>query len=195
MSSSGSSRCTSIGPSPRNCSSSTSTASGSTLSRSASMPQLIKCGAIVEDRWALLRDAATLEDCPAGPVIVPLALWRAHRDALLARGDVGVWLAGSDDPAALATDAGALPVIAVDFPQFTDGRGYSSARLLRERHGFAGELRAIGDVLRDQLSYMHQCGFDAFVLAPGKSLEDALSGFADFSDGYQRTVRRTPWFE
>ena len=70
------------------------------------------------------------------PVLVPLALWQCRRPALLRRrGDVGVWLAPADDPAALAADLAALPLIAVDFPQFTDGRGYSIARLLRERHG------------------------------------------------------------
>jgi uncharacterized protein (DUF934 family) len=127
-------------------------------------------------------------------VIVPLATWQSRRDELLARGDVAVWLAAADDPAELANDAAILPLIAIDFPQFTDGRGYSIGRLLRERYRFAGELRAIGDVQRDQLCYLSQCGFNAFSIRSDRSVEDALAGLAVFSDGYQSTTLRTPWF-
>jgi uncharacterized protein (DUF934 family) len=154
------------------------------------MPQLIRDNAIVDDRWTLLREAASLADVPAGPAIVPLALWRAERDALRARGEIGVWLKPDDDPELLAEDVGTLPLVAVDFPQFTDGRGYSTARLLRERHGFAGELRAIGEVLRDQLYYLRQCGFNAFAVRSDRNLEEALKGFRDFSDNYQATAAR-----
>jgi uncharacterized protein (DUF934 family) len=155
------------------------------------MPQLIKDGAIVEDRWTLLREAASAADVPAaGAAIVPLALWRSERGALLARGEIGVWLRPDEDPDLLADDIGALALIAIDFPQFTDGRGYSTARLLREEHGFAGELRAIGDVLRDQLYYLGQCGFNAFALRADRNVEDALKGLADFSDNYQATATR-----
>ncbi|HET9762432.1 MAG TPA: DUF934 domain-containing protein [Casimicrobiaceae bacterium] len=154
------------------------------------MPRLIKNGAIVEDRWTLLREAASLSEVPGAPAIVPLPLWLAAREALRARGDVGVWLEPGADPDVLASDCPALPLVAIDFPQFTDGRGYSVARILRERHGFAGELRAIGDVLRDQLSYLAQCGFDAFAVRADRDLADALKGVADFSDGYQATWRR-----
>jgi len=156
------------------------------------MPQLIKGRSVGDDRWTLVRDPDA--PLPSGPVIVPLVTWQARREALAARGDVGVWLAPADDPAALADDVGGLPVIAVDFPQFTDGRGYSTGRLLRERYKFAGELRAIGDILRDQLAYLVQCGFDAFALREGKDAQAAVAGFADFADGYQLTARRTPWF-
>jgi len=155
------------------------------------MPQLIKDRALADDRWMLLREAASLTDLAAGrAVIVPLALWKAERAALLARGDVGVWLSPSDEPAELASDIAALPLIAVDFPKFTDGRGYSTARLLRERYHFTGELRAIGDVLRDQLYYMRQCGFNAFAVRADRNLEEALKGLRDFSDSYQATVAR-----
>ena len=115
------------------------------------MPQLIKNRAVADDRWTLLREAASLADVPAGtPVIVPLALWKAERSALVARGDAGVWLTPSDEPAELASDISALTLIAVDFQKFTDGRAYSTARVLGDRTT-SGELRAIGDVLRDQL--------------------------------------------
>lgn len=159
------------------------------------MSQLIEGGAVREDRWTLLRTAASLDELPQGvAMIVPLAFWREHRDALLARGDVGVWLAPADDPAVLATDVAALPLVAVDFPQFTDGRGYSHARLLRSRYGYKGELRAIGDIQRDQLYYLSQSGFDAFLIREGKDAHDALGSLSDFTDGYQLTQVRTPWF-
>jgi len=155
------------------------------------MPQLIKDGAIADDRWTLLREASSLANLPdAEPAIVPLALWLAQRDALRARGEIGVWLKPSDDPDLLAVDCSALPLIAIDFPQFTDGRGYSIARLLRERYQFTGELRAIGDILRDQLYYLHQCGFNAFAVRADRNLEDALKGLSDFTDNYQATWAR-----
>ena len=159
------------------------------------MSQLIKQRVIADDRWRLVREAAALTDLPDGvPVIVPLKLWVERRAALIARGEVGVWLAPADDPSELAADVQRLALVAVDFPQFTDGRGYSHARLLRDRYGYAGELRAIGDVQRDQLYYLSQCGFDAFVIRDGKDAADALDGLRDFSDGYQLTQQRTPWF-
>jgi uncharacterized protein (DUF934 family) len=159
------------------------------------MPQLIKNGALVADGWTLVRDITQLTTgLPPPYAIVPLAFWRGANEALRARRDVGVWLAPADDPALLATDAARLPLIAVEFPKFTDGRGYSIGRLLRERLGFAGELRAIGDIQRDKLYYLHQVGFDAFLVPDAKDAQDALRSLRDFSDGYQLTNRRTPWF-
>jgi phosphoadenosine phosphosulfate reductase len=160
------------------------------------MPQLIKGRAVVDDRFALLRDARTLADVPeAVPVIVPLALWRAERATLVERGSVGVWLAPSDDPSELAADLVQLPVIAVDFPQFTDGRGYSTARLLRDKFGFRGELRAIGDVLRDQMFALAQCGFDAFAIRADRDAAEAAAGLDDFSSVYATTtLEPQPWF-
>jgi uncharacterized protein (DUF934 family) len=158
------------------------------------MPQLIKHGAIVEDGWTLVREVSSVAELPEVPAIVPLALWLAATDELRARGDTGVWLAPADDPALLASDTAVLPLIAVDFPAFADGRGFSTGCLLRERFGFRGELRAIGDIQRDQLYYLHQVGFDAFAVRDDKDAQDALLAFADFSDGYQLTHARTPWF-
>lgn len=159
------------------------------------MPRLIRNRTIVDDAYTLVREASTLADLPDGvPVIVPLALWRARRGALIARGEAGVWLEPSDDPSALADDVHRLPVIAIEFPQFSDGRGYSHARLLRERYGYCNELRATGDVQRDQFYYLSQCGFDAFLIPDSRDANEALRGFDDFSDGYQGSVLRTPWF-
>ena len=78
----------------------------------------------------------------------------------------------------------------MNFPKFGDGRGYSIARLLRERYGFKGELRATGDVLHDHLFFMEQCGFDAFALREDQNPQEALSVFDTFSDGYQTSVLR-----
>jgi uncharacterized protein (DUF934 family) len=126
---------------------------------------------------------------------VPLALWRAARAALAPRADVGVWLAPADDPAELAGDVDALRLVAIDFPQFTDGRGYSSARLLRERYGYRHELRAIGEVLRDQLFALSEVGFDAFLLADDRDAAAALASFDDFRSVYAATVGHpAPWF-
>jgi uncharacterized protein (DUF934 family) len=96
----------------------------------------------------------------------------------------------ADDPAKYADRLGAVARIDVNFPSFTDGRGYSIARLLRERHGYDGELRAVGDVQRDQLFYLARCGFDAFLLRKDADAEDALAAFNDFSEAYQASVER-----
>ena len=101
-----------------------------------------------------------------------------------------VVLKPADDPATLAPRFGELRAIAIEFPSFTDGRGYSHARLLRERFGWKGELRAVGDVGRDQLLYLSRCGFDAFVLKDASRLEEALAGLDDYREGYQATVER-----
>ena len=152
------------------------------------MPRLIKNGAIVEDRWTLVRETGPGTLPAALPVIVPLAFWNAQRDALRARGEVGVWLSPEADWELFVSEVVGLPVIGVDFPQFSDGRGYSIGRLLREKYHFGGELRAIGDVLRDQLFYLRQCGFNAFAVRADRDLEDALRGLGDFSDSYQASA-------
>ncbi len=106
-----------------------------------------------------------------------------------------------DDPAPLADVLGHARVIAVNFPKYGDGRGYSLARLLRERYGYQGELRAIGVVARDHLQLMAQCGFDSFQLREGEDTQAALAAFGDLSEAYQATVaqpvplfrRRAAW--
>ena len=96
----------------------------------------------------------------------------------------------TDDPAIVAGAVGLAAVIAIHFPKFSDGRGYSIGRLLRERHGYKGELRAVGEVARDHLHAMEQCGFNAFQLREGEDPQEALTGFSDFSDSYQATAAR-----
>ena len=96
-----------------------------------------------------------------------------------------VRLEPSDDPAAVAERIARAARVEVNFPKFGDGRGYSIARLLRERHGYRGELRAVGQVARDHLYFMERCGFDAFLLREGEDPHEALRGFEDFSAAYQ----------
>lgn len=154
---------------------------------------LIRDRKLAHDPWKLLDGAeGALPSIPAtGKVIVPLAAWKASREQLLSRADgVGVWLSAPDDPADIAADLGHLEVVAVYFATFNDGRGYSTARLLRERYGWRGELRATGDVLRDQLFYLARCGFDAFDLREGEDVDAALRAFGDFSEAYQASVDR-----
>jgi len=93
-----------------------------------------------------------------------------------------------DDPASVAARLQKVSLIEINFPKFGDGRGFSIARLLRERYGYKGELRAVGQVARDHLHYMEQCGFDAFLLRDGEDVAEALAAFDDFSEHYQATV-------
>ena len=152
---------------------------------------LIKDRKLAADNWLLLdkdADGASVRVPESGDVIVPLAAWKASREALIARGRVGVWLGGDDEPAEIAEDLGHLSVIAVRFPSFTDGRGYSIARILRERYGWRGELRAIGDIQRDQAFYLARSGFDALALREGEDVDTVLTAFNDFSERYQTAV-------
>ena len=154
------------------------------------MSRIIKNRQIVDDTWNVLKlaEGETPESValPSDNPIVPLAVWLARRDERLARQrPVGVWLDSHEGPEAIAGDIERFAVIAVNFPKFADGRGYSTARLLRERHGYTGELRAIGDVLQDLLYYMKRCGFDAYAVRADKDIAAALAGLDDFSESYQ----------
>ena len=163
------------------------------------MAQIIKNKTIVADDWNVLRlqenETAENVTVAAGKVIVPLKVWQAQRETLQQRNDIGVWFASDERPEALQGDIEKFTVIAVDFPKFSDGRGYSIAYNLRARLGYTGELRAIGDVLRDQLFYLQRVGFDAFAPRPDRSIEDALKGFSDFSEVYQISIdQKLPLF-
>lgn len=153
---------------------------------------IIKNKTVVEDDWSVLRltenDSPQTVEVAAGRVIVPLSVWLAQRDSLKNRAEIGVWLHSCEDPEALREDLACFTVIGVAFPKFADGRGYSIAHYVRERLGYKGELRAIGDVLRDQLFYMQRTGFDAFAVRADKDIHDALKGLSDFSEVYQASV-------
>ncbi len=168
------------------------------------MSKIIIERAIVEDDWHILRLADT--DTPAtvvipdGKVIVPLQVWQARPELKTrAAGTLGVWFGSDERPEELQDDLTQHPerfaLLAVDFPKFTDGRGYSIAYNLRTRQGYKGQLRAIGDVLRDQLFYMHRVGFNAFAVRADKNIEDALKGLTDFTESYQTSWdEKTPLF-
>src|SRR3954464_13706968 len=153
------------------------------------MPKLIKDGVIVDNTWTLIGkpegDAAAVE-VPAGQVIVPLSVWIAQKDQLQSRSDIGVWLDSDEAADAIGDEANRFPVIGVNFPLFMDGRSFSTARLLRERYGFKGELRAVGNFIRDQLCYLRRCGVNAFAFAnPDANLEEAVKSLKDFQEYYQ----------
>lgn len=158
------------------------------------MENLIKNRIVATDPWLRLEpaaDGALPQVAAASDIIVPLAAWQGQRRKLVARpGRIGVWLDSHEDPAALADDLRFLGVVAVNFPRMADGRGYSTGRLLRERFGYRGEVRAIGDVSRDMLLNLSRCGFDAFVLRPGEDPQAALAAFNEFTESYQATVER-----
>lgn len=153
---------------------------------------VIRNGAIEHDDWTVVPrpaadEAATL---PAvSKLLVPLALWQQEKHALIARGEpLGVWIDSDEDPLVLGGDVHLFSIVAINFPAFKDGRGYSSAYLIRDRLKYRGELRAIGDVLRDQLFYMKRVGFNAFAVRADRDAADALKALNDFSDVYQGSI-------
>jgi uncharacterized protein (DUF934 family) len=163
------------------------------------MHNIIKDKAIVADDWHLLKlDASDTPETvrvAAGKQIVPLKVWLAQKSTLQTRTYIGVWIASDERPEELKDDVASLPLIAVDFPVFSDGRGYSIAYNLRARLKFTGELRAVGDVLRDQLFYLQRVGFNAFATRADRSMEEALKGLSDFSDVYQTSWdQKSPLF-
>ena len=156
--------------------------------------QLIKERRLQDDAWkvvTLIDGEPAFDVClPVGPLLVPLAVWKARKACLIHREyehgtPLGIWLAPEEDPAEIAADIDDFTVIAVHFPKFTDGRGYSTARLLRERYGYDGELRAFGDIGRDQIFFLNRVGFDSFVIGEGRNAEEALAAFDDFPESYQ----------
>jgi uncharacterized protein (DUF934 family) len=149
--------------------------------------QIIRNGAIVDD--AFVHVAAGAELPAQGDVIVSLSQYTEQRDALRSRaGKVGVRLASNEQAHLVAPYLAEIALVAIEFPTFKDGRGYTAARLLRDRFSYRGEIRAVGDVLRDQLNYMRRCGFDAWELKQGKDIQGALQAFQEFSVTYQGAV-------
>jgi uncharacterized protein (DUF934 family) len=150
---------------------------------------LIKGEAFVENLFTVLADE---QELPLGrPVIVSLKRWQTEREQLIARNvALGVRLTSDQAPDLLGEDVHRLAVIALEFPKFRDGRGYSWARMLRQRLGFKGEIRAVGDVLRDQWLFMQRCGIDAFEVKPGTRIEDFRAALAEQTVFYQPSSDR-----
>jgi uncharacterized protein (DUF934 family) len=152
---------------------------------------LVKNGELAPSSFVDASGAATLP--AAGAVIVSLEQWQAHRAELVARGTpLGIRLRSDQPPELIAADLGHFAVVALEFPKFRDGRAYSYARLLRERYGYKGELRAVGDVLLEQLFFMLRTGFDAFEIDSADPLGDYRTALADFSVWYQPAADGRP---
>ncbi|MEE4191555.1 MAG: DUF934 domain-containing protein [Halieaceae bacterium] len=138
------------------------------------MPKIIKDGAVVDDGWS-----GQLLDLESYNTAVGAGTAPAE--------DIGVLLEPGEEPAGIAGDISAIPLIAINFPVFTDGRGFSYARELRQR-GYSGEIRAVGSFIRDQLAYLKRCGVNAFAFDADIDLEAALASLQGFSDHYQADV-------
>jgi uncharacterized protein (DUF934 family) len=156
------------------------------------MPNLIKDGAIVQDTWTLLKDATgpdVLAVLGGKNILAPLPFWQLYRDELEAHnGALGLWLNSDELVESIKDELFNFSIIGLNFPIFTDGRSYSNARQLRQEFAYEGEIRALGDVLRDQLFYMHQCGFTSFALRYDQDIDSCLTAFTDFTENYQPTT-------
>jgi len=151
---------------------------------------LIKDGTFAHDIFTSLADGDALSE---GAIIVSLSRFLAEREALLARrAPLGVRLASHEIPEPLGSDVHRLAVVALSFPKFRDGRGYSSARVLRDRLGYRGEVRAVGEVLRDQWLFMQRCGVDAFEVREGTQLQAFHAALGEQSVFYQRASDGIP---
>lgn len=147
---------------------------------------LIKNGILADDPWLMIDDDQPLPE--EGPVVVSLERWRAEAKALGARsGGVGVRLRPGQEPEEIANDLKALALIVLEFPGFRDGRAFSQARTLRERYGYGGELRAVGDILYDQFMFLHRCGFDAVEVASEKAAREWQKALGEIDVWYQPT--------
>lgn len=159
------------------------------------MTQIILDKQIVNDDWTLVADDERLSTAKE---VINFSRWSiaigSEKEKLIAKreaGTLGIQLNAGDTADLLSTDCQGFALINVEFPKFADGRGYSAARLLRERYGFTGQLRAIGDVLFDQLFFMMRCGFNAMAMRADQDLELCVKGFETFSSSYQGDVNDT----
>lgn len=144
------------------------------------MPRLIKNGAITDDQW-LPADADSA--MMSASQVCSLEQWLQLED----KSGSAVQLEPAEGPAPLFDSLAQIELIVINFPVFTDGRGFSYARELRER-GYQGELRATGHFIRDQLTYLARCGFDAFQMADESQLEASLASLSDFTESYQAAI-------
>ncbi|SFC06529.1 Uncharacterized conserved protein, DUF934 family [Marinospirillum celere] len=153
------------------------------------MPLLRNRRLVEQDSWQFLHVDAETGQLPQEPWSEAAVLPAAHladltEDKVKASKQLGAWLTTEEDHELLLPWLDQLQLIAIEFPVFRDGRGFSQARLLR-RAGFKGELRAIGDVARDRLAYLERCGFDAFDIAEERFNSDDLQAFSEISVSYQ----------
>lgn len=156
---------------------------------------LVQDGAhiVEQDPWVFINSETELVEFSAHQkLILPFSLWQKCQPDAVLRGEQqsaqGFWLAPDEEEEPVKQWLAVVPLIALQFPSFRDGRPYTQAYVLRTRLGWAGELRAMGDVLRDQLSHMRQCGFTSFAIRADKSVTDALKGLSGISVLYGRSV-------
>ena len=163
------------------------------------MGRLIKDGEIVKDYWTVLydiNDVETQNTKDKKNIIVPLQSWnRFHNELKTSTNQVAVWLDSNEFTNQIIGDVNEIPLIALNFPVITDGRSYSNARELRLELHYSGEIRAIGDVLRDQIFYMSRCGFNSFLIREDQDSASCLKALNDFQSSYQSTaVDKNPLF-
>ncbi len=153
---------------------------------------IIKDDVLTTDPWVAVGDDEPLPG--VSWAIVSLERWQSEHEALVRRNaPLGIRLRSDQAPEGIADDLDHFAVVALEFPKFTDGRAYSYARLLRERYGFRGELRAVGNVLRDQYPFLRRCGFDVVEVADGAELGPWLESLSAISVWYQAASdRRRP---
>ena len=153
---------------------------------------LLKNGQVAEDSWTILEDGGNLFSVE-NPLI-SLEIWKQNEVEIIRQNkSIGIFLRSDQSPEEIGESVDRFSVVAIDFPIFTDGRGLSYARILRERLGYKGELRAVGDVRRDQYLFMLRCGFDAFEIKKESDLEGWNDASEEFSVFYQPTSDNTPW--
>ncbi len=159
------------------------------------MAQLLKEGQVITNTWQTL-DQETAQ-LPPGDLLAPVQLWQElSADSGERSGELGVWLDGSEEIEPLAELLIKAPVIGIRFNKFADGRGFSMARLLRERYGYQGDIRATGDFIRDQLYFLTRCGFTSFEFDDSVDVAEASKSLKDFSDAYQTAVdQQVPLFK
>ena len=148
--------------------------------------RVIKDNQIQEDSWSRLLSLEPDQPVPDGDIILPFQYWQQNQAGLENhKGKTAVCINGDDRIEDIARDIARFELIALEFPAFKDGRCYSHARLLRDRYHYQGDLRAVGDVLRDQLFYMKRCGISSFAIREDRDIEDALNALKDFTVTYQ----------
>ena len=141
---------------------------------------------IVEDNWQTIDEETPLDQLPAANLIISLSYWQKHKNSLSQRNEpLGVKLKPEDEITDIAKDLEKLALVVLEFPAFRDGRAYSQARQLRQHFGYQNEIRATGNVLRDQLTYMERVGFTSFEIDSKQDINDALNAFDEINVKYQ----------
>lgn len=154
------------------------------------MQKLTKAGTIESADWAVIAkdEELNLDGLASGNGLLHISQFIANADTLAGHDNVGVWLDADDDAQALAPYYKQLSTIAIHFPTFMDGRGFSHARILKSTLGFKGELLAIGSFMQDQLFYLKRCGFDAFLVNDDADIESMRISLSDFQHTYQAST-------